>query len=79
MDVLNVECLRQIRRQLQSAPQHRCQLHDLDKAIGARNLKPAAREFDVGNRRFEHMRSDLTASLDHLLARPDDRGAARHQ
>ena len=48
-----------------------------ERSVPAMTNRPRA-EFDVGGRRLQHMRGDLLAVLDHLVAGLDDRGAARH-
>ena len=77
-DELHIEALRQFRRQLQAGADLFGQFHDADRAIGAGDHKPAGAEFDVRDRRLQHMCGDLLAGLDHLVAGGDDRGAARH-
>ena len=68
--------LRQFGRQFEPVADLRGQFHDADRAVGAGDDKPAGAEFDVGRRRFEHMRGDLLAVLDDLVGRADDRVAA---
>ena len=75
---LHIEALRQFRRQLQAGADLFGQFHDADRAIGAGDHKPAGAEFDVRDRRLQHMCGDLLAGLDDLVAGGDDRGAARH-
>ena len=78
-DMLHVERLGNVRRQVQSGAELLREFHDPDGAVGPHNGEGAARELDVGDRGLQHDRSDLLALLDHLLAGLDDRGAARHQ
>ena len=54
------------------------ELHDPDRAVGAGDDEASLRELDVGGRRFEHVRGDLLALLDHLGGGFHDRGAAVH-
>src|SRR6185312_9998381 len=54
------------------------QIENTDRAVRADDGEAALAEFDIGGRGFEHHGGDLLAALDHLLARFDDRRAARH-
>src|SRR6516164_7744889 len=77
-DVLYVKALRQPGRQFQPGMELFGQFHQTDRAVGPNYREPARAKFDVGDRRLQHMRGDLSTLLDDLLARLDDRRAARH-
>jgi hypothetical protein len=67
-DVADVERLRQVGRQFQAAAQFVDQFQDADAAVCAGNGEATARELDVDHRSLEHVRGDLLALLDQLVA-----------
>ena len=78
-DVLDVERLRPVGRQLHAAGADLVgQLHDADRAVGAGDDELAVLELDVAGRGFERVRGDLLALLDHLGGGFDDRLAGIH-
>ncbi len=74
----HVERGRHAFRQVDPAADLLGQVHDADGAIGAGDDEAAVLELDVGGGRFQHVRRDLAALLDHLGGGLHDRGAARH-
>ncbi len=75
-DLRDVEALRQFRRQGEARMKPLGQFRDADRAVGAGDHEAAGAELDVGRRRLKHMRGDLAAGFDHLIAGMDDRVAA---
>ena len=75
-DVLDVERLRTVRRQLHAGADLLRQFHDVDGAIRPGDDELAVLELDVAGRGFERVRGDLLALLDDLGRGLDD-GLAR--
>ena len=77
-DVVDVERLRNVGRQVEPRGKPAGEVHDTDAAIRAGHGEAAIREFDVECRGLQQVAGDLPTLLDHQVARLQDRGAARH-